>query len=150
MKQFSIVHPDEPAPREAVVVYAGGDDLFIVGAWHDVIEMAFDIRETFRKFVGGDHITISGGFVLNHVKHPIHLFGKNAGEAEEKAKNSDGKDALTAFGKAIKWKRWSQIIEKNKGLIYMRKNFFGPASVTSDQHQNTKLHYLLLWQQLYQ
>ncbi len=141
VEQFSIVHPGETAPREAVVVYAGGDDLFIVGAWHDVIELAFDIRETFRRFIGGDHITISGGFALNHVKHPIHLFARNAGEAEDKAKDSDGKDALTAFGRTMKWKKWYRVIkeQENKGLLYIRKNFYDSVNTELDQHQNTKI-----------
>ena len=130
VKQFSIVHPDVPAPREVVIVYAGGDDLFIVGAWHDVIEIAFDIREIFRKFVGGDHITISGGFVLNHIKHPIHLFAKDAGEAEDDAKGVNGKDALTAFGKTMKWSEWKQLIRGHEGfLLSVRKKFYENVKV---------------------
>ncbi len=130
MDQFSIVHSDEPAPREAVVVYAGGDDLFIVGAWHDVIEMAFDIRETFRNFIGGNHITISGGFALNHVKHPIHLFARNAAKAEEEAKDSDGKDALTAFGRTMKWSEWERLIQSDEGFLSnVRSNFYTDVKI---------------------
>ena len=134
LKQFSVVHPAQTAPRETVVVYAGGDDLFIVGAWHDVIELAFDIRKAFRKFIGGDHITISGGIAVNHVKHPIHLFAANSGEAEEKSKGYGGneKDALTLFDHTMQWKDWENIIEK-EFLLPVRKNFYGDVKAIAKE-----------------
>ena len=36
--------------RNVSIVYAGGDDLFIVGAWDDVAELAFDINACFNAF----------------------------------------------------------------------------------------------------
>ena len=34
----------EESRRKATVVYSGGDDLFIVGAWDDILELSLDIR----------------------------------------------------------------------------------------------------------
>lgn len=31
--------------RNAVICYSGGDDLFIVGAWNEIIELAIDIQK---------------------------------------------------------------------------------------------------------
>ena len=36
--------------RHAAIVYSGGDDLFIVGAWNEVIELAIDIRRCLQKY----------------------------------------------------------------------------------------------------
>ncbi|MDO5563207.1 MAG: type III-A CRISPR-associated protein Cas10/Csm1 [Synergistaceae bacterium] len=36
--------------KNALIVYSGGDDIFLVGAWDDIIEAAVDIRSAFRKF----------------------------------------------------------------------------------------------------
>ncbi|MCA6602256.1 MAG: type III-A CRISPR-associated protein Cas10/Csm1, partial [Pseudanabaena sp. M57BS1SP1A06MG] len=33
-------------------IYAGGDDLFISGAWNEVVEFAFDIYQSFRAYTG--------------------------------------------------------------------------------------------------
>ena len=43
------------------LIYAGGDDLFIVGGWSALPEIAKQIRDEFRDFVTGDHVTLSGG-----------------------------------------------------------------------------------------
>ena len=36
--------------RNATIVYSGGDDLFIVGAWNEIIELAIDIRKKFAQY----------------------------------------------------------------------------------------------------
>ena len=43
----------EGGARNLVVVYAGGDDLFIVGAWNEVLSAALDIRRAFARYTGG-------------------------------------------------------------------------------------------------
>ncbi len=55
--------------RKFVIVYAGGDDLLIIGSWDDVFELAFDINSLFRMYVGeNDNITLSAGFCIFDVK----------------------------------------------------------------------------------
>ena len=33
-----------------VIVYSGGDDIFLVGSWNDVIKFAKDLRVNFDKY----------------------------------------------------------------------------------------------------
>lgn len=35
--------------RNATIVYSGGDDVFIVGAWNEVIELSIDLQEKFKN-----------------------------------------------------------------------------------------------------
>ena len=39
---FSIEEEERGKERLATIIYSGGDDVFIVGAWNDVIELAVD------------------------------------------------------------------------------------------------------------
>ena len=39
--------------RNATIVYSGGDDVFIVGAWNEVIELSIDLQEKFKKYTQG-------------------------------------------------------------------------------------------------
>lgn len=74
-------------PRPVTVVYAGGDDLFIVGAWDQALELAFDIRQAFDRYTGG-RLTISGGMVAGDPGWPLHLLADEAKAAEDAAKEN--------------------------------------------------------------
>ncbi len=74
--------------KEVVVVYSGGDDLFIVGAWDHVFELAFEIEDAFKKYVGmNPNITISAGYGIFDPKFPLYRMAEITGEREEKAKD---------------------------------------------------------------
>jgi CRISPR-associated protein Csm1 len=90
-------------------IYAGGDDLFISGAWNEVVEFAFDVYQSFRAYTGHHpDITISGGVSINDAKFPLYQSANSSGEAEDKAKDN-GRDSLGLFGKAFKWDEWMGI-----------------------------------------
>ncbi len=84
--------------RSAAIIYSGGDDLFVVGAWKDVLEFAVDLYQTFRKFSQGT-LTLSGGYGLFQPKYPISYIAKQTGELEDRAKRMDGKNAIALFDK---------------------------------------------------
>ncbi|MCX7965290.1 MAG: type III-A CRISPR-associated protein Cas10/Csm1 [Syntrophorhabdaceae bacterium] len=96
--------------RMLTIVYSGGDDLFLVGHWLDITEVAFDIRKYFQDYTGNPYITISGGIAVNHDKYPIYQYARDAEEAEKLAKkqskNNNGfeKNAITLFNdRVFKW-----------------------------------------------
>jgi CRISPR-associated protein Csm1 len=92
--------------RNLMFIYAGGDDLFISGAWNEVVEFAFDIYQSFRAYTGKHpDITISGGISIDDAKFPLYQSADSSSEAEGKAKNN-GRDSLGLFGQAFKWNEW--------------------------------------------
>lgn len=93
------------------LIYAGGDDLFLVGGWSALPEIAQKIRTEFRKFVTGDHITLSGGIAIEHQKFPLYLFADISGNAEKDAKNRDGKDAITFLQKPMSWDDFNDVTD---------------------------------------
>ncbi|NJM17881.1 MAG: type III-A CRISPR-associated protein Cas10/Csm1 [Richelia sp. SM1_7_0] len=87
-------------------IYAGGDDLFISGAWNEVVDFAFDIYQCFRAYTGyNPDVTISGGISIDEVKFPLYQSAKSSGKAEEAAKDN-GRDSLGLFGQVFKWNEW--------------------------------------------
>lgn len=94
-----------PGGRLVSVVYSGGDDVFLVGHWLDVVEAALDIRDAFSAFTANPFITISGGLALGHVHDPVYRLAQAAGEAEEGlAKRRAGRRALAFFERhALHW-----------------------------------------------
>jgi len=86
--------------RNVVVVYSGGDDLFIVGAWNDVFEMSFEIQELFTRYVGyNPNITISAGFGIFDPKYPLYRMAELTKDRLEKAKD-EGKNRIFIFERA--------------------------------------------------
>jgi CRISPR-associated protein Csm1 len=69
------------------VVYAGGDDIFLLGAWDALPEIAHEIYCQFKEFTCQNiSFSLSGGMVLTGGKYPIYKSAELAGEAENQAK----------------------------------------------------------------
>lgn len=94
---------NEPGPS-AYLMYAGGDDLFIVAGWSHLPEIAWEIREALVAFTGHNpHVTISGGIAIAPDKaFPIYQAARMAGDAEHKAKDA-GKNRLAFLDQVVPW-----------------------------------------------
>ena len=87
-------------------IYAGGDDLFVAGAWNELVEFAFDTYQAFRAYTGNHpDITLSGGISLTSPKFPLYQAAATSGKAESAAKEND-RDSLGLFGEVFKWRDW--------------------------------------------
>ncbi|WP_066382216.1 type III-A CRISPR-associated protein Cas10/Csm1 [Anabaena sp. CA = ATCC 33047] len=95
-------------------IYAGGDDLFVSGAWNEIVNFAFDVYQSFRTYTGSNpHITLSGGVSIEDIKFPLYLAAKSSGDAEDAAKGN-GRDSLGLFGQVFKWDEWLGHPQKTK------------------------------------
>jgi len=115
--------------RNFNIIYAGGDDLFIIGSWDDVLELAFDIEAVFRKYVGGnDNITISAGYSIFDSKHPLYQIANICGKKEDCAKKEGKnriylldrgveKDKLDGATESIEWDRARELFQDFKPLF---------------------------------
>ncbi len=69
-------------------VFAGGDDLFIVGKYNDIIKLAKLINTEFRKFTGNNsEVTISAGIGLFKTNVPIWYMAEETEKMLEQAKH---------------------------------------------------------------
>ena len=123
---FDLKQGHSPAPRNAAIVYSGGDDVFIVGSWDDIIGLSVDLYNSFRKYTQ-DTLSISAGIGMYHEKYPISSMAQSSGELEEYSKQLDGKNAVTLFDNSNRYK-WDVFIEKVVGekmqsiILYMNDN----------------------------
>lgn len=82
--------------RNAAVIYSGGDDIFVVGAWKDILEFAVDLSRDLERFTQGA-LTISAGFGMYDVHYPIAYIASDTGALEDRSKQEEGKNAVTLF-----------------------------------------------------
>ena len=89
------------------ILYSGGDDLFAIGRWDAIIDFAAKVRSEFRRFVGRDDISISGGIAIVGAKYPIMKSAELAGDMEKEAKAFNGKtkNAINFFGETVSWEK---------------------------------------------
>ncbi len=94
------------------VNYAGGDDLLIIGPWDLIIQLAKDIRETFKEFTcQNPDVNISAGVSIINKKFPIGRAASLAGNALDKSKDNGKdfkskeklKDSISVFGETVHW-----------------------------------------------
>ncbi|MDW8405928.1 type III-A CRISPR-associated protein Cas10/Csm1 [Chloroflexus sp.] len=102
-------------------VYSGGDDLFLVGSWHLIPELAMAIRADFTRYTGGA-VTVSAGITLHHAGYPLYQAADDAGAALDAAKayeRTDGrrKDAITFLGQTLSWAEFSHAAQLKDELI---------------------------------
>ena len=105
------------------LIYAGGDDLFVVGAWSALPDLAQQIRKDFHRFVGGNHVTLSGGIAIERAKYPLYQLAKDAQHAlDDQAKEFQrpggrSKDALSFLGKPMAWDRFKDVAKWKDDLL---------------------------------
>lgn len=109
--------------RNAAVVYSGGDDIFLVGAWNEVIEAFIDLKKSFGKFTQNT-LTISGGIGVYPDKYPVNLMAEEVAELEDCSKHMDGKNAVTIFAEGHTYS-WDTFLEKVLGeKLKVVRDFF--------------------------
>jgi len=117
---------DSEGKDQVYLLYAGGDDLFVVGAWSALPELAWDIRKKFKEYTGGNNITISAGIAIEHKKFPLYQLANQAKHAlDDQAKeyvqpeNGKQKDAISFMGSALGWDQFGEIAEWKNNLLGM-------------------------------
>lgn len=116
----------KPSYRNVTIVYSGGDDLFLVGSWNEVIEAAVDIRQQLDRYSLGA-LTISAGIGVYPSRYPLSVCADEVAELEEKSKNyvspeNQSKNAVTLFGTDISYS-WKEFLERGSNDNKVKENF---------------------------
>jgi CRISPR-associated protein Csm1 len=85
--------------QDTYTVYAGGDDLLLIGPWRQTIDLASQLRKDFTKYVGRNpSITISAGIEIIKENHPLNRAARLAEERLSGAKHA-GRDRISVIAK---------------------------------------------------
>ncbi len=99
-------------------VFCGGDDVFLVGSFFVVPQVAKWLRDEWRAFGGGNPaLSVSAGIAVQAPKAPLLSTARRALDAEHAAKSADRngrrKDAVSLFGEVLSW----QELERAGALV---------------------------------
>ncbi|MCI4669970.1 MAG: hypothetical protein MRZ79_17670 [Bacteroidia bacterium] len=130
------IYEGETLGDNLYVIFSGGDDFFVVGAWDMVMEFALIMKEEFDAFTGGA-AGLSAGLVMVSRKHPVSRFSDMVEAAEGKAKNyssllgeifaqkeKDGKlyypkGRISVFGEVLSWRDYKEAMDLRNLLFFL-------------------------------
>lgn len=91
---------DQTSPRDyrlVYTVYAGGDDLLLVGPWWVMLRLARDLHDWFARYTGNHpEVTISAGLAIGSPRTPLYALAREAAERLEAAKHA-GRNRIALF-----------------------------------------------------
>lgn len=121
-------------------VFAGGDDLFLIGPWNRIIDLAALLDRQFREYVcHNPDIHLSAGISVHKVHTPLERMAEEAEAALKQAKNR-GRNRLTLFAETATWtefhqlqeikailRQWVEQGQVNNAMIYRLNDFIALA-----------------------
>jgi CRISPR-associated protein Csm1 len=128
------------------VVFAGGDDLFFLGPWCDMVDMAQTIADEFDEYTARNpNISLSGGISIHKPGEPVHGIVHRAEELLDRSKERElngetVKNGATLFGVTVDWQRFRELIEKGRWIENLildgmvTKGLAGRMLYYADQH----------------
>lgn len=141
--------------RQVIIIYSGGDDVFAIGGWDDIISFAIDLRRALKEY-SQDTLTLSAGIGMYHSKYPLFNMAQEVGELEDIAKSyietKDGqilqKNAVCIFSPdyVTSWDNFEYSIlgEKLKLIVQIQELMAGYK-----KSQSSGFSFLYKWLDLY-
>lgn len=118
-------------------IYSGGDDLFLIGAWDDIVEASVYVNEKFNEFTLGK-LTMSAGVGMFSGKYPVSKMAFETGLLEESAKKGEKNQiALWVEEKVYNWDKFKHNILEDK-LVVLQQGF-----LKSDEHGKAFIYKML-------
>ena len=113
--------------KKEFIVYAGGDDFFIVGPWNQVIDDLAIFREKFSLYTCFNPIfSFSAGFSIFDSRYPAFKFAEITGSMEQKAKEHTSgllsKNSICFLDKTIYWEDFFPLKQLARDLAEMVQN----------------------------
>ena len=142
-------------------VFSGGDDLFLIGPFNQIIDLAREINSHLKEYTKNDDFHLSCGISFLKPKVPVYQMAESAESILGDAKKIEGKNSIGIFGKVVKWSEFEEMMEdeciKNileqdddkvsRGLKYSLFKFSEMSDFASPEGKN-KTYRDLLWKPL--
>jgi CRISPR-associated protein Csm1 len=117
--------------KKVSIIYCGGDDFAVYGAWDALIALAREVQRLFHRFTeenlkdypGPEGKTISMAIALApETYYPLASVYEEAGRNLELAKSAD-KDCIYLLGRVLEWRRLSDASELKDTVTRLVRDF---------------------------
>ncbi len=106
---------------DTYLVFSGGDDLFLLGPWRQMVGLARRMGEEFRRLVAHNpEVTLSLGLAVCKPGLPVQGLAEQAEGLLEMSKHYQAgerkKNAVTLFDTTVDWDRFGRLLDKGDWL----------------------------------
>ena len=120
------------------MLFAGGDDLFVVGPWSLLPDLAQAIRDDFARYTGGHPgIHLSAGIAVVGEKAPLYVAADESHDVLQAAKKLDrddtpqAKNAITFLGQTRHWAQFQHVAKLKDDIVTLAEgDGLGNAVIT--------------------
>jgi CRISPR-associated protein Csm1 len=125
----------EPEFNNVYTVFAGGDDLFLVGPWNHIIQLSEKIRATFGEYTcKNPNIHLSAGITLHKPNTPVS-FMADLVELSLEAGKEGGRNRLTVFSETVLWDEMARLTLIQKELeMWLERRWINTAMLFRMNH----------------
>lgn len=110
--------------RLVTAIYAGGDDVFLIGAWDELLCAAYDLAMNFHTYTG-KKLSLSAGIGMYRAEYPVFGFANETGDMESAAKEvSDGTKNAMALFESGNVMHWTDFYEQVIGKMQIIHQYF--------------------------
>ncbi|QED48151.1 type III-A CRISPR-associated protein Cas10/Csm1 [Cytobacillus dafuensis] len=125
--------------KRIYTVFSGGDDLFFIGPWSEIMEAAKEVRQKFYSFAGlNKEVSISAGISIVKPNMPLPHVAKEVEKELEKAKEvpnrfrrmneeQSGRDQIALFDTVMTWEDFNLL----NGEAIMIANWWNEGKISS-------------------
>lgn len=138
--------------KNVYTVFAGGDDLFVIGPWNKIYDLSLHLHSTFGAYTcGNDDLHFSAGIVLKKPHTPLNALAESAELALETSKTA-GRDRFTMFSETVRWENvktleeirltledWFRKEWINKSMLYRLNGFITLAERERALREETRI-----------
>jgi len=146
--------------QDIYTVFAGGDDLFLIGPWNRMIDLSEWLRSRFADYTcHNDQLHFSAGISIQKPNIPLNKLAQDAEAALESAKagnpeKNERGNCINIFGETATWdeflelrrighrlRDWHEEKLINNAMIYRLNTFIGLANMEKEilKEENIRL-----------
>ena len=126
MSQFFKIYINYFAQEKKIsIIYSGGDDVFAIGTWQDILLFTVELRQQFVEWTN-HKLTLSAGIGLFSDKTPVSMMARLTGSLEEAAKENKfhDKDSIAVFDEHFVFSFDDFINEVYEGKLPTIRHYF--------------------------
>lgn len=112
--------------KSVYTVFSGGDDLFLIGPFNQIINLAKKINEHLKQYTKNPDFHLSCGIYFAKDKIPVYQMARQAEEVLKESKDFKvegdksvkGKNAITLFERTMEWDKFNKLMEIDLDSIF--------------------------------